>query len=57
MSYRITPNEGHRVRDEQGNVLTGPIDVPARSPYWVRRELDQEVTIEELPKAPQNHGE
>ena len=36
---------------ESPQMLTGPIEVPERTSYWVRRELDDEVTIEEAPSA------
>jgi hypothetical protein len=52
MGIRITVNEGHRVRDEHGNVVAAPIERPSRTPYWVRRELDGEVTIAEQASAP-----
>jgi hypothetical protein len=58
MGIRITVNEGCRVRDEHGELVTGPIERPERTPYWVRRELDHEVTIEDLPPAaPAKHEE
>jgi hypothetical protein len=53
MAIKITAAPGQRVRDEQSNLLPAEgITLDKITPYWVRRQSDEEIVIEEVKPAP-----
>ncbi len=53
MAIKIKAAPGHRVRDEQSNLLpdTG-IEIDKLTPYWVRRQNDGEIVVEDVKPTP-----